>query len=95
MVCQTQNKLVRHYPYATGLKTGSTSKAKFCISATARKDGMDLIAVIMAAPDSKMRVKGIDDNTFKLWIWKMHKVCGTKKKGGLKAVKVDRGTRKK
>ena len=51
------NKLIRKYEYATGLKTGSTSKAKFCVSATARKDGIDLIAVIMAAPDSKTRVK--------------------------------------
>lgn len=51
------NKLIRQYEYATGLKTGSTSKAKFCVSATARKDGIDLIAVIMAAPDSKTRVK--------------------------------------
>lgn len=51
------NKLVRQYQYTTGLKTGSTSKAKFCVSATAEKDGMELIAVIMAAPDSKARVK--------------------------------------
>ncbi len=51
------NKLVRHYQYATGLKTGSTSKAKFCISATAKKDDLELIAVIMAAPDSKTRTK--------------------------------------
>lgn len=51
------NKLIRHYEYATGLKTGSTSKAKFCISATAKKDDMELIAVIMAANDSKMRNK--------------------------------------
>lgn len=51
------NKLIRHYQYATGLKTGSTSKAKFCISATAEKDGMELIAVIMAADDSKLRSK--------------------------------------
>lgn len=49
------NKLIRHYEYATGLKTGYTSLAKYCISATARKDDMDLIAVIMAAPDSKSR----------------------------------------
>ena len=49
------NKLVRHYEYATGLKTGSTSQAKFCISATAEKDGMEMIAVIMAADDSKLR----------------------------------------
>lgn len=51
------NKLIRHYEYATGLKTGSTSKAKFCISATAKKDDMELIAVIMAADDSKLRNK--------------------------------------
>ena len=51
------NKLVRHYEYATGLKTGSTSQAKFCISATAEKNGMELIAVIMAADDSKIRNK--------------------------------------
>lgn len=51
------NKLVRHYQYATGLKTGSTSQAKFCISATAQKDEIDLIAVIMAATDSKTRNK--------------------------------------
>ncbi len=49
------NKLLKQYPYATGLKTGFTSKAKFCLSATATKDGIDLIAVIMAAPDSKTR----------------------------------------
>lgn len=51
------NKLIKHYEYATGLKTGSTSKAKFCVSATAEKDGMELIAVIMAAEDSKARVR--------------------------------------
>ena len=49
------NKLIRQYEYATGLKTGSTSKAKFCVSATGRKDDIDLIAVIMAAPDYKAR----------------------------------------
>ncbi|MCM1045283.1 MAG: D-alanyl-D-alanine carboxypeptidase [Candidatus Gastranaerophilales bacterium] len=43
------NKLLKQYQYTTGLKTGSTSKAKFCISATAKKDGIDLIAVVMGA----------------------------------------------
>lgn len=43
------NKLLKQYQYTTGLKTGSTSKAKFCISATANKDGIDLIAVVMGA----------------------------------------------
>lgn len=51
------NKLIRQYPYATGLKTGSTSQAKYCVSATAEKDGMKLIAVIMAAPDHKVRFR--------------------------------------
>jgi len=49
------NKLIRHYQYATGLKTGSTSTAKFCISATGEKEGIEMIAVIMAADDSKKR----------------------------------------
>lgn len=49
------NKLLKQYSYATGLKTGSTSKAKYCVSATADKDGMELIAVIMGAPDYKTR----------------------------------------
>lgn len=49
------NKLIKQYPYTTGLKTGSTSKAKFCISATARKDGIDLIAVVMGCENGKVR----------------------------------------
>lgn len=39
----------------TGLKTGSTSLAKYCLSATARKDGVEMIAVVLAAPDYKAR----------------------------------------
>lgn len=49
------NKLVRIYKGITGLKTGSTSKAKYCLSATAKRDGMDLIAVVMKAPEPKVR----------------------------------------
>ena len=49
------NRLIRFYNGATGLKTGSTSKAKFCISATACRDGMHLIAVIMGAPTRDVR----------------------------------------
>ena len=49
------NKLIRWYDGATGLKTGSTGNAKYCLSATADKNGMELIAVIMAAPDNKSR----------------------------------------
>ena len=44
------NKLVRTYDGITGLKTGSTSKAKFCLSASAERNGMELIAVVMASP---------------------------------------------
>ena len=49
------NKLIRQYEYATGLKTGSTGLAKFCVSATAKKNDVELIAVIMGADDSKIR----------------------------------------
>ena len=49
------NRLIRFYSGATGLKTGSTSKAKFCISATAKRDGMHLIAVIMGAESRDVR----------------------------------------
>ena len=49
------NKLVRQYEYATGLKTGSTGEAKFCVSATAEKNGVELIAVIMASENSRQR----------------------------------------
>ena len=43
------NRLVRYYDGCTGLKTGSTDKAGFCVSATANRDGMHLIAVVMGA----------------------------------------------
>ena len=49
------NKLIRQYSYATGLKTGFTNLAGFCVSATAEKDGVELIAVIMKADSSKIR----------------------------------------
>ncbi len=49
------NRLVRFYPGCTGLKTGSTSKAGFCVSVTAERDGMTLIAVIMGAESRDSR----------------------------------------
>lgn len=49
------NRLVRFYKGITGLKTGSTSKAGFCVSATAKRDGLELIAVIMGAESSEIR----------------------------------------
>lgn len=49
------NKLLRQYDGLTGLKTGYTSEAGFCISATANKNGLDLIAVVMGEPDKESR----------------------------------------
>lgn len=49
------NKLLKQYSYATGLKTGSTDKAKYCLAATAHHKDMDLIAVIMGDPDPQKR----------------------------------------
>ncbi len=49
------NKLIRFYKGANGLKTGSTSVAKYCLSASAKRDGMQLIAVVLAAPSSAER----------------------------------------
>lgn len=49
------NKLVRFYTGADGLKTGYTSEAKFCLSATAKRDGLRAVAVVMGAPDTKTR----------------------------------------
>ena len=49
------NKLIRFYSGATGLKTGFTSGAGYCLSATAKREGMELIAVVMGAPTSEAR----------------------------------------
>ena len=49
------NKLIRFYPGATGLKTGFTSGAGYCLSASAQREGMELIAVVMGAKTSKER----------------------------------------
>ena len=49
------NKLVRYYEGCTGLKTGSTDSALYCLSATAEREGMELIAVVMKAPTSAQR----------------------------------------
>ena len=49
------NKLLKMYEWTTGLKTGSTSKALYCLSATARKDDIDMIAVVMGSVTNKTR----------------------------------------
>ena len=64
------NRLVRFYPGATGLKTGSTDSALYCLSATAERDGMELIAVVMKAPSSAHRfddAKALLDYGFSAW----------------------------
>lgn len=49
------NRLIRFYPGATDIKTGSTNEARYCVSATAKKEGMRLIAVVLgtAPPDRR------------------------------------------
>ena len=49
------NKLIRFYEGATGLKTGSTDAAQYCLSASAERNGMELIAVVLKAPTSAQR----------------------------------------
>lgn len=51
------NKLIKQYSGITGLKTGSTSEAKYCLSATAERNGVSLVAVVLAAPDTKTRFR--------------------------------------
>lgn len=61
------NKLVRFYKGATGMKTGFTGEAKYCLSGTAKRDGMHLIAVVLGASTSEKRfaaAKGLLDYGF-------------------------------
>lgn len=51
------NKLIKTYNGITGLKTGSTGLAKYCLSATAKRNGMNLISVVLAAPETKVRFR--------------------------------------
>lgn len=85
------NKLLKQYQWTTGLKTGSTDKAKYCLSATARKDGIDLIAVVMGAPDYKVRFQdaqtllGYGFNICELYIDENQEpLSALKVKGGVK-----------
>ena len=51
------NKLIKQYNGITGLKTGSTDEARYCLSATAERNGVKLVAVVLAAPDTKTRFR--------------------------------------
>lgn len=83
------NKLLKQYSYATGLKTGSTEKAKFCLAATARKDGIDMIAVIMGAPDPKGRFK--DAQTLLTYGFNISAIYVDPNTDPLPNIKVERG----
>jgi serine-type D-Ala-D-Ala carboxypeptidase (penicillin-binding protein 5/6) len=65
------NKLVRYYQGVDGLKTGYTSEAKFCLAATAKRNGMRLVSVVMGEPDAKTRnaeVAGMFDYAFNQYV---------------------------
>jgi len=69
------NKLVRFYTGADGLKTGYTAEAKFCLSATASRDGLRAVAVVLGEPNTKTRnseVSGMFDYLFSQY--KMHTI---------------------
>ena len=71
------NKLIQWYDGATGLKTGSTGNALYCLSGTAERDGMGLIAVVMAAPDYKVRFR---EAAFGLWFCQLRHRKRTRKR---------------
>lgn len=82
------NRLVRFYPGCTGLKTGSTARAKFCISATAERDGLSLICVIMAAESRDSR----NASATKLLDWGFANYASFKAEGGERTLGVEGGT---
>ena len=84
------NKLVRFYEGTTGLKTGTTSGAGYCLSATAQRDGMELVAVIMSGDTSADRFEGAK----KLLNYGFANFCYTTVTadlGGATAIKVEKG----
>ncbi len=86
------NKLVRFYNGCTGLKTGSTSKAGFCISATAKRDNLHLIAVVMNAPTSKQR-QADASSMLNYGFGKYKNVTQIKKGQSVSDIKVEKGTK--
>ncbi len=90
------NKLIRFYEGANGIKTGSTSVAKYCLSASAKRNNMQLIAVVLGAPSTAERFSSAsklldfgfanyaiaDNSSYKAKIPKIQVVGGTKDKVG-------------
>lgn len=85
------NKLLRQYQGATGLKTGSTSKAGFCLSATAERNHVSLIAVVMACQNAKERVK--DCASLLDYGFSLCKIYTDKQPPALSTVPVHNGTK--
>ena len=75
------NKLVRHYEGCTGLKTGFTSEAMYCLSATAEREGMELIAVIMHAESIESRNR--DASTLLNYGFAGYELCALRPDGAL------------
>ena len=84
------NKLIRFYDGATGLKTGSTSSAGYCISATAERDGMELIAVTLKADTSSDRFE--DAKTLLNYGFSTYALADAGEGVTLKAIPVELGT---
>lgn len=87
------NKLIKSYPGALGLKTGSTSKAKYCVSAVARRNDIELIAVVMGAKDYKIRFS--EASSLLNYGFNSCKLYKDENLGDLKAISVKKGTRDK
>ncbi len=84
------NKLVKFYPGVDGLKTGFTSEAKYCLTATAKRDDMRVVAVVMGAPSPKVRnadITKLFDYAFSQY--KTHKLFDRNNR--VKEVKVNKG----
>ncbi|MFS0863475.1 D-alanyl-D-alanine carboxypeptidase family protein [Fredinandcohnia sp. 179-A 10B2 NHS] len=87
------NRLVKFYPGVDGLKTGFTTEAKYCLTATAEKDGMRLISVVFGAPTPKDRNKQVTkmlDYGFSQY--KTHPLY--ERNQAVSSVKVSKGTKK-
>lgn len=87
------NKLVRFYTGADGLKTGYTSEAKFCLSATASRDGLRAVAVVLGEPNTKTRnseVSGMFDYLFSQY--KVHTIY--KSGDAIGTLKIEKGVKK-
>ena len=86
------NKLVYYYPDCTGLKTGYTSTAGYCLSATAERDGVEYIAVVMRAKTSDAR--NADASAMLDYAFASYELCSLRSDEPLKPVRVEMGKSK-